>query len=107
MSVNKDLPGLLGLLGSVDDERARSCAAALTGRNRDVARALAIATGSPVTRPDSEIGRLRQLSQLVVPSQVIVDEIAIELRAAAAALDRTAGPRPAKRSRWRPAEFGP
>lgn len=89
--VNKVLPGLLVLLGSVDDERARSCAAALTGRNRDVARALAIATGGPVTRPDSEIGRLRQLSQLVVPSRVIVDEIVIELRAAAAALDKTAG----------------
>lgn len=89
--VNKVLPGLLALLGSVDDERARSCVKVLTGRKRDVEAALAIATGSPATRPDSEIGRLRKLSQLVAPSEVIADEVVMELRAAADALDKTTG----------------
>jgi DNA repair exonuclease SbcCD ATPase subunit len=89
--VNKELPDLLVLLGSVDDERTRSCVEVLTSRKRDIERALAIATGSPATRPDSEIGRLRQLAQLVVPSEATAEEIITELRAAADALDKTAG----------------
>lgn len=88
--VSKDLPDLLVLLGSVDDERARSCVEALTGRKRDVERALTIATGIPATRPDSEVGRLRLLSQLTVPSEELAGEIVVELRAAADALDKTA-----------------
>lgn len=87
--VNKELPNLRALLGSVDDERARSCLEALTGTKRVVERALAIATGSPAARPDGEIGRLRQLSQVPVPSQPTADQIVAELRAAADALDKT------------------
>jgi recombinational DNA repair ATPase RecF len=93
--VNKELPNLLSLLGSTDDERARACLEALTGKltgkKRDAERALAIATGSPAAHPDGEIGRLRQLSQLPLPSQAQVSDVHAELRAAADALDETAG----------------
>jgi hypothetical protein len=89
--VNKELPGLLRLLGSTDDERARACLDALTGRKRDAERALAIASGSPAAHPDGEIGRLRHLSQLPLPSQGQVSGACAGLRAAADALGKTAG----------------
>jgi recombinational DNA repair ATPase RecF len=89
--VNKELPDLLKLLGFTDDERARACLEALTGKKRDAERARAIATGSPASHPDGEIGRLRQLSQLPLPSQPQIRDVCAELRAAADALDKTAG----------------
>lgn len=89
--VNKELPDLLKLLGSTDDERARACLEALTGKKRNAERALAIATGSPAAHPDGEISRLRQLSQLPLPSQPQVSDVCAELLAAADALDKTAG----------------
>jgi DNA repair exonuclease SbcCD ATPase subunit len=89
--VNKDLPDLLGRLASVGDERARSCQEALISRKRDVDRALAIATGGPSGQPEGEIGRLRQLSQLMVPSQEEVNGVVTALRAAADALDESGG----------------
>lgn len=92
--VGKELPDLLKLLGSADDERGRACLEALagkTGKKRDAERALSIATGSPAAHPDGEIGRLRQLSQLPLPPQAQVSDVVAKLRAAAGALDKTAG----------------
>ena len=89
--VSKDLPTLLDRLDSVDDERAKECHAALTGRKPDVARALAITTGGPAGQPGSEIGRLRQLSQLAAPAREQAQNAATSLRAAAETLDKTAG----------------
>jgi energy-coupling factor transporter ATP-binding protein EcfA2 len=89
--VIKDLPDLLGSLDAVDDERAKSCRQALTSRKRDVQRAMAIATGGPSRQLDGEIGRLRQLSQLMVPSKEVVTEVVMALRTAAGALDEAAG----------------
>ncbi len=42
--VNQDLPVLLDRLGSLQDERASSCRAALSGRKRDLSFALSVAT---------------------------------------------------------------
>ena len=98
--VKKELPALLTRLDSVDDEQARSCREALTGVEPDVGRALAVSAGSPAAQPDGERGRLLQLSQLAVPSQRLASKAAEELRAAAGALDETAGRRPARRLRW-------
>src|SRR5215469_16540872 len=78
--VNKELPHLLNLLGSADDERASACLEALAGKKRDAERALATATGSPAAHADGEIGRLRQLSQLPLPSQAQVSDVHAELR---------------------------
>jgi recombinational DNA repair ATPase RecF len=89
--VNADLPALLDRLGSAEDERARSCREALSGRQRDVAQALSIATGSAAAQPDGEIGRLRLLSQLTVPAREEIDAAAAALRAAAVGLARAAG----------------
>jgi recombinational DNA repair ATPase RecF len=89
--VNADLPALLDILGSTDDERATSCREALGGKKRDVARALSIATGSRASQPDSEIGRLRHLSQLTAPAGDLADSAVTTLRAAAGALERAAG----------------
>ena len=89
--VSRDVPTLLERLDSVDDERARSCREALAGRKPDVERALAVATGSPAEQPDSEVGRLRQLSQLLAPPGEQMQDTAAALLAAAGALDRTAG----------------
>jgi recombinational DNA repair ATPase RecF len=89
--VNKDLPALIELLCSVDDERARSCRDALSGRKRNVGRALAVAAGGPAAATGSEIGRLRQLSQLQVPPRELADDIAAALGEAADLLDKTAG----------------
>lgn len=90
-AVNADLPGLLGLLGSVDDERARSCHDTLGSRKRDLRHALAIATGSPTVQPDGEIGRLQLLSQLTLPTREQADDAAAALRTAADALALAAG----------------
>jgi recombinational DNA repair ATPase RecF len=89
--VNADLPALLDILDAADDERAMSCREALAGKKRDVALALSIATGSHATQPDREIGRLRQLSQLTAPPGDLADSAVTALRAAADALEQTAG----------------
>lgn len=89
--VSKDPPALLERLDSIADERAASCRQALVGRKPDVERALAIATGSPGGQPGSEIGRLRQLSQLSAPAGEKVRDAVAALRDAAEVLDRTAG----------------
>jgi len=88
--VNADLPALLSQLGSVDEERAVLCHAALTGRKRDLQRALSVATGAPTAQPDGEISRLRLLSQLTVPTADQVKAAATGLRGAASALTEAA-----------------
>jgi recombinational DNA repair ATPase RecF len=80
------LPALLAHLGTLNDERARSCREVLSGRSPDIQRALAIATGSSAAQPDGDIGRLRSLSQLTVPTHERADETAAALRAAAKSL---------------------
>ena len=89
--VRKSLPALLDRLGSVEDERAEACRDALTGRQPDVERALAITTGGPAGSADGEVGRLRQLSQLTVPSEDHIRDTAAALRSAADALASAAG----------------
>jgi recombinational DNA repair ATPase RecF len=89
--VNKELPDLIGLLDSADDERAKSCKNVLTERKRDVDRALMAVSGSNSAQLDTDIGRLRQLSQLTVPRLDLIKEAVTALRAAADALNRTAG----------------
>ena len=89
--VDEELPGLLGRLGSVDDERAGPCREALTTKKRDVRRVLAIAESGPPLHADGELNRLRQLAQLTVPARELADRVVAELRAAANALDHTAG----------------
>lgn len=89
--VRKDLPALLEALAAVDDERARSCREELAAKKPDVVRVLAVATGSPAGQPGSEIGRLRQLSQLSVPAGEQVKDTVAALRTAAGALDKYAG----------------
>ena len=90
-AVNADLPKLLDRLGSAGDERARSCRDALSGKQRDIARAVSIATGSAAAQPDGEIGRLRLLTQLSIPAKEEVGAAAAALRKAAEALARAAG----------------
>ncbi len=89
--VNADLPALISRLGSIDDERARSCHDALAGRLRDLQHALSVATGSPAAQPDGEIGRLRVLGQLTVPDEQEASTAAMLLRGAADELARLAG----------------
>jgi hypothetical protein len=81
--VNADLPALLERLGSVDDERATACYEALTAKKRGLQDALSVATGAPAVQPDGEVGRLRLLSQLTVPTEQQIKEAAAGLRAAA------------------------
>ena len=89
--VTADLPELLDRLDSVDDERARSCHEALGGRRRDLQHAQSVATGLPAAQPDGEIGRLRSLSQLTVPTEEQSSDAAKALRTAADTLAKVAG----------------
>jgi len=90
-AVSAGLPALLVRLGTLDDERARSCRDALGGRRRDLPRALSIATGSPTARPDSEIGRLRLLSQVTAPARERAEDAVTALRTAAGEMARAVG----------------
>ena len=89
--VDQDLPALLDRLGSLPDERASSCRAALSGRKRDLAFALSVAIGSAVAKPDGDIGRLRQLSQVMAPSKEQADLAVSSLRDAAGKTAAVAG----------------
>jgi recombinational DNA repair ATPase RecF len=89
--VEKELPALLGRLDLVDDERAASCRETLAPKKRDLERVLAIAEGGSPAHADGELSRLRQLGQLAVPSRELAEQAAAALRAAASALEETAG----------------
>ncbi len=89
--VNQDLPALLDRLDSLQDERASSCRTALSGRRRDLELALSVATGSAVAQPGGDVGRLRQLSQIMVPSKEQADLVVLSLRDAASAIAAVAG----------------
>jgi recombinational DNA repair ATPase RecF len=90
-AVRADLPGLLSRLAGCDDERARACAAALSGRAPEVAVALAIATGSAGRPPGGALGRLRMLGQLSAPSGELAQLAAARLSSAADGLALAAG----------------
>ena len=88
--VGKDLPGLRERLELADDERAQACLDALSGKSPDIERARVIATSAAAVPADTQIGRLRQLSQLVVPSREQVQEAVAALGEAADMLAKTA-----------------
>jgi len=90
-AVGQELPGLLARLESVDDERARACREALAGKKPDLEAARSIAASSPGARPEGELGRLRQLSQLAAPAKEEAGEVATALREAAEAVTAAAG----------------
>ena len=89
--VGKDLPRLRERLELADDQRARACLDALSGRSPDIERARVIATSAAAVPADTQIGRLRQLSQLVVPPREQVQESVAALGRAADTLATTAG----------------
>ena len=89
-AANASLPALLSRLSGLADERASACVTALTPKTRDLAQALAIATGSPAAQPDGDVGRLRALSQLTLPAEDRVDDAVGALRAAADELTKAA-----------------
>ena len=89
--VDQELPALLIRLDSVDDERARSCQAALEGRKRDLAGAFLLVTGSAGAQPDGEVSKLRQLGQIGVPSVDQADGVVAALVEAADALTASEG----------------
>jgi DNA repair exonuclease SbcCD ATPase subunit len=89
--VNADLPALLERLSSVDDERATACHEALAAKKRSLQRASSIATGAPAVQPDGEIGQLRLLCQLTVPTEQQIKEAATGLRSAADELAEVTG----------------
>jgi recombinational DNA repair ATPase RecF len=89
--VAKELPGLRERLELADDERARACLDALSGKSPDIERARVIATSAAAVPADTQISRLRQLSQLVVPPREQVQESVAALGETADMLATTAG----------------
>ena len=90
--VGKELPALLSRLAAIDDERARTCYAVLAAKRPELDRALVIAAGTPNAQLDAEINRLRQLGQLIVPTQAEVSTTVARLRAVAGELAGRASP---------------
>jgi DNA repair exonuclease SbcCD ATPase subunit len=89
---DRELPGLLGKLASVDDGRARACYQALSDGRRDLERASTLAGGTSAVEADSQVLRLRQWSQLTVPGEPEITATAAALRAAADDLGRPTTP---------------
>lgn len=81
---------LLGDLAAIDDERAVSCRAALSGGQPDLERAEALATGTTTVDGDGDLDRLRRLAHLSVPAEEDVDRVVESLVAAAQELDTVA-----------------
>lgn len=89
--VKKELPLLLGQLSEVEDERAAECTSALQGRTWDLEGALAVVTSASGPSDDSDLGWLRLVAQLAIPTEESVLEAGAKLRDAADALDAVAG----------------
>lgn len=88
--VRQRLTALLVRLEALDDERARACLAALTGKTWDIAAARATAAGGEP--PDGgQLAVLRQLAQLAPPAGSDVTVAVTGLRDAADGLDDVAG----------------
>jgi recombinational DNA repair ATPase RecF len=90
-TVKNELRLLLGQLSGVEDERAIQCAAALQERTWDLEAALAVVTSTSRQSDDSDLGWLRLVAQLAIPTEESVLEAATKLRDAAGALDAVAG----------------
>ena len=88
--IKKRLEALRGRLGELDDERARACLAALTGRNWDIETAKAAATGAE-TPDGGQLEVLRRLTHLSVPPGQEVTSAMVALRTAADGLHGMAG----------------
>jgi recombinational DNA repair ATPase RecF len=88
--VTDKLKGILSSLAPHPDERARRCLEALSGKkwNLEVVEELISATQAD---DDSEISRLRQLSNLSAPSLTRITEAASEIRSAVQAAAALAG----------------
>ena len=87
----KSLPALLTRLESVDDERARQCIAALSGRKWDLDTVETTVTGTAPSSAGGELEWLRRAAQLTGPDATQVEQIAAGLRDAATVLEDTAG----------------
>ncbi|HZD66533.1 MAG TPA: ATP-binding protein, partial [Acidimicrobiales bacterium] len=87
----RSLPGLLGELKSMDDERARGCVRALEAKDWDLDEAEGLATGIAGPTAGGELDHLRQLAQVWPPSGHEVAEAASALREAARRADAVAG----------------
>jgi recombinational DNA repair ATPase RecF len=89
--IMKTLPALIERLEAITDERAAACRAALSSRQPDLDRALAVTTGSTTAAPDSELDRLRRLSRLTAPAREQAQAAASAMREAADRLEAAAG----------------
>ena len=89
--IKNRLPAVLDQLNAIDDERAAACVTALTAKRPDIDRAVAVAQGATPETSDSEIGLLRSLSQLTVPSEDQVRAAVTALHQAAGGLEAAAG----------------
>lgn len=89
-AVKGKLVPVLDRLSALDDERARACLAALSGKNWDIATARAVVAKGE--SPDGgQLATLRRLAQLTVPPSAEVTTSAAALRTAAEALDKVSG----------------
>lgn len=89
-AVKQRLEPLRRRLTELDDERAKTCLAALTGRSWDIAAAESAATGADVTG-GGQLEALRRLTQLSVPAAQDVTGAAAGLRSGAVGLEEVAG----------------
>jgi recombinational DNA repair ATPase RecF len=89
-AVKQRLEPLRRRLEEVDDERARRCLAALSGRNWDIAAAMSAVTGTDA--PDGgQLDLLRRLTQLSVPTAIQISSTVADLRQAADGVEQMAG----------------
>lgn len=88
-AVKKRLDALLERLRELDDDRARDCHAALSGKIWDIPVARETATGGG--QPSGQLGTLRQMERLVSPPDSDVDAAVAALRSAADGLEAAAG----------------
>jgi hypothetical protein len=89
-AVTQRLAVLKDRLQQLNDDRARACLGALSGKAWDITLAQAVATGTEVA-DDSQLPALRRLAQLSVPSAEDVGSAVTALRAAARGLESVAG----------------
>jgi energy-coupling factor transporter ATP-binding protein EcfA2 len=81
-----ELPGLLEILGGVDDPRAREAVAVLSRRTKDLARAAELVSGLGES-DDALLADLRRRVELGGPDLESVAEAVVRLRSAAAAAE--------------------
>jgi hypothetical protein len=89
-AIKERLEHLHRRLDEVDDERARACLAALTGKNWDIQAAISVATGVNLA-DGGQLEVLRRLTQLSVPTMADVSSTVAGLRNAATRLEDVPG----------------